>query len=87
LADGVHYAYQFRADGTFTGFSMGKAISGTWRSSATEFCWTRKKSGEQEECFEVERRGDDVRLLRDGYAAISARLSPLKGEASKDQRP
>jgi hypothetical protein len=24
LADGVHYAYQFRGDGTFTGFAMGR---------------------------------------------------------------
>src|SRR5438046_794990 len=43
LADGVHYAYQFRSDGTFTGFNMGKAIRGTWRIAGDEFCWTQAR--------------------------------------------
>lgn len=78
LADGVHYAFQFRADGTFTGFNMGKEIRGTWRLAENEFCWTTRKSARTEECFEVERRGNEIRLLRDSYEAFSGRLSPLK---------
>jgi len=78
LGDGVHYAYQFRGDGTFTGFNMGRAIGGSWRSAANEFCWTQRKSTAEEECFEVERRGKEVRFLRDGYEAFSGNLSPLK---------
>ena len=78
LADGVHYAYQFRRDGTFTGFSMGKAIRGTWRIADDEFCWTQARRAAEEECFDVERSGTSIRLLRDGYEAFSAALTPVK---------
>ena len=81
LADGAHYAYQFRGNGTFTGFNMGKEIRGTWRLAENEFCWTQRKSMAVEECFEVERRGNEVRLLRGGYEAFSGKLSPLKAQA------
>ena len=81
LGDGVHYAYQFRGNGTFTGFNMGKEIHGTWRLAENEFCWTRRKSMAVEECFEVERRGNEMRLLRDGYEAFSGKLSLLKAQA------
>ncbi len=78
LADGVHYAYQFRSDGTFTGFSMGKAIRGTWRIAGDEFCWTQARRASAEECFDVERSGTSVRLLRDRYEVFSAALTPIK---------
>jgi len=78
LADGIHYAYQLRGDGTFTGFSMGKAARGTWRIADGEFCWTQKRRAAEEECFEVQRSGDSVRLLRHGYEALAAKLSPVK---------
>ena len=78
LADGVHYAYQFRSNGTFTGFSMGKAIRGTWRIADDEFCWTQARRAATEECFDVERSGTSIRLLRDGYEAFSAALTPVK---------
>ena len=81
LADGAHYAYQFRGNGTFTGFNMGKEIHGTWRLAENEFCWTQRKSMAVEECFEVERRGNEMRLLRDGYETFSGKLSPLKAQA------
>jgi hypothetical protein len=84
LADGVHYAYQFHSDGTFTGFNMGRAIGGIWRLAGNEFCWIQRKSTAQQECFEVERRGNEIRLVRDGYEAFSGRLSPVKGQAVKD---
>jgi hypothetical protein len=80
LADRVHYAYQFRGDGTFTGFNMSKEIRGTWRLDANEFCWTQRKSTPIEECFEVARRGSEIRFLRDGYEAFSGNLSPLKAQ-------
>ena len=78
LADGVHYAYQFRSDGTFTGSSMGKAIRGTWRIAGDEFCWTQPRRAAAEECLDVERSGSSIRLLRDGYEAFSAALTPVK---------
>jgi hypothetical protein len=84
LADGVHYACQFRGDGTFTGFNMSKEIHGTWRLAGSEFCWTQRKSASAEECFEVERRRNEIRFLRDGYEALSAVLSPVKDPVIKD---
>src|SRR3989442_14516486 len=39
FADGVHFAYQFKAGGTFTGTEMSKSVSGSWRVHANEFCW------------------------------------------------
>jgi len=78
LADGVHYAYQFRSDGTLTGFNMGKAIRGTWRIASDEFCWTQARRAAAEECFDVERSGNSIRLLHDGYEAFSAALTPVK---------
>jgi len=82
LADGVHYAYRFSGNGTFTGFNMGREIRGTWRLAGDEFCWTRSKSTQGEECFEVERRSNEIRLMRDGYEAIFGRLSSAKSQAS-----
>lgn len=80
LADGVHYAYQFRRNGTFTGFNMGREIRGTWRLAGNEFCWTQRKSTPVEECFEIERRGSEIRFLRDSYEAFSGKMSPLKAQ-------
>ena len=80
LADGVHYAYQFRSNGTFTGFAMGKEIHGTWRVAGNEFCWTQRKAAPVEECFEIERRDSEIRFLRDSYEAFSGNLSPLKAQ-------
>ena len=80
LADGVHYAYQFRADGTFTCFAMGKEIRGAWHLTGNEFCWTQRKSTPVEECFEVERRDNQIRFLRGGSEAFSGSLSPLKAQ-------
>jgi hypothetical protein len=78
LADGIHYAYQFRGDGTFTDVSMSRTVRGVWRISDGEFCWTQKRRAAEEECFEVQRSGDSIRLLRDGYEALAAKLTPVK---------
>jgi len=40
LADGVHYAYRFRPDGTFTGYEMARDVRGQWRAADGELCWT-----------------------------------------------
>jgi hypothetical protein len=49
FADGVHFAYQFRAGGTFSGTEMAKDVRGTWRLSGQEICWTwtRPRCGHQ----------------------------------------
>jgi hypothetical protein len=81
LADGVHYAYQFHADGTFTGFNMGKAVGGTWRTTPDTFCWTWVRPTLAEECFTVERNSGNVRLARDGTEILTGTLAPAKAQA------
>lgn len=78
LVDALHYAYQFRGDGTYAGFNMGRAIGGNWHSAGNEFCWTQRRSTAVEECYEVVRRGNEIHFLRDGYEAFSGNLPPLK---------
>ena len=78
LADGVHYAYQFHRDGTFTGYEMAREVRGTWRIAEDELCWTWHRPRGAEECFVIERAGADVRLIRDGAEFLSGRLSSVK---------
>lgn len=80
LADGVHYAYQFHADGTFTGFNMGKAVSGNWRTMPDTFCWTWVRPAVAEECFTVERNSANFRFVRDGTEIFSGPLAPAKAQ-------
>jgi hypothetical protein len=75
LADGVHYAYRFKADGRLSGFVMGRKVNGTWRISGDQVCWSTARRGAAEECYQVESRGRSIRLLRDGYEAFSATLT------------
>lgn len=85
LTDGVHYAYRFRDDGTFSGFQMGREVAGTWRITDDALCWTQKRRGSTEECYQIETRGRAVRLLRDGYEAYAATLQPLPAPSRDPQ--
>ena len=78
LGDGVHYAYRFRSDGTFSGLAMGTEIHGTRRAAGNESCWRQSKFSALEECFEVERHGKEFRFLRDGYPAFTGKLRLIK---------
>jgi len=82
LADGVHYAYQFHADGAFSGFNMGKAVSGTWRTLPDAFCWTWVRPALDEECFTVERNLANFRFVRDGVEIFAGTLAPVKTQTS-----
>jgi hypothetical protein len=44
FGDGVHFAYRFRTDGTFSGTEMGKDVRGTWRVESLDF--ERRRSTE-----------------------------------------
>ena len=81
LADGVHYAYQLHADGTLTGFNMGKAVSGKWRTTAREFCWTWLRPATAEECFSMDRRAANFRFVRDDVEVFSGMFAPIKAQA------
>lgn len=87
LADGVHYAYQFSGEGTFSGYEMARAVRGTWRANGNEFCWTWLKPAGAEECFKVERNGADIRLLRDGNEVLFGKLSRTARQLEKRGAP
>src|SRR2546427_9756062 len=60
FADGVHFAYQFKARGTFTGTEMSKSVSGSWRVQKDEFCWKWLRPPGAEECYAVQQDGPHV---------------------------
>ena len=63
FADGVHFAYRFNADGTFSGTEMASTVSGSWRVRGAEFCWTWLRPPGPSECYCVQQDGAYVRLL------------------------
>jgi len=69
FADGAHFAYQFKANGTFTGTEMAKDVSGSWRVRGDEFCWHWLHPRGPRECYAVEQEGEHVRLLINGAEA------------------
>ena len=74
--DGVHYAYRFRSDGTFSGTEMAKDVRGTWRVKGNELCWRWTHPPGAEECYRAERNGAEVRLLKNGSEAWFGTLKP-----------
>jgi hypothetical protein len=77
FADGVHFAYQFKADRTFTGTEMGERASGSWRVRRDEFCWKWLRPPGAEECYAVQQDGPRVRLLSNGSEAWYGTLQDL----------
>jgi hypothetical protein len=69
FADGVHFAYRFNSDGTFTGTEMAKEVSGSWRVRRNEFCWRWERPPGPHECYRVEQDGSYLRLLINGAEA------------------
>jgi len=63
--------------------SLLRVFGGTWRIAGDEFCWTHARRAAAEECFDVERSGISVRLLRDRYEVFSAALTPIKRPAKE----
>ncbi len=78
FGDGVHFAYQFKADGTFTGTEMSKRVSGSWRVRNDEFCWNWLQPPGPRECYEVQQDDGHVRLLINGSEAWYGTLEPLR---------
>lgn len=87
LGDGVHYAYQFHRDGTLTGMNMGKPTRGSWKVGGQYLCYRWNGSKSEEECYEVRRRGHEVRMFLDGYEAFSGSLTPIEPQTEKRARP
>ena len=78
FGDGVHFAYQFKADGTFTGTEMSRRVSGSWRVAKDELCWKWKRPRGPDECYEVQQDGPHLRLLINGSDAWYGTLEPLR---------
>ena len=78
FADGVHFAYRFRADGTFSGTEMAKDVRGKWRVSGREVCWTWIRPPGAEECYVVRKNGAEVSLLRNGSEQWWGTLKPVQ---------
>lgn len=76
FGDGVHFAYRFERNGTFTGTAMARDVAGNWRVANQQFCWKWREPRDPEECYEVQRDGGDVRLLVNGSEAWYGRVRP-----------
>ena len=76
----------FPASFAGTGFHWrrgGQDIQGTWKTTARHLCWTWIKPRGSEECYEVDRSRNDVRLFRNGYEALSGTLTPIVRKQNK----
>ena len=77
FGDGVHFAYEFKANGSFTGTEMTKSVAGSWRVRRNELCWKWRRPRGPEECYDVQQDGAHVRLLINGseawYGTLEAR--------------
>jgi len=77
FGDGAHFAYRMRGDGTFSGTEMGKEVSGAWRVTGDEMCWSWLRPPGPRECYAVEQDGPQVRLMVNGSEAWFGTLRPL----------
>lgn len=78
FADGVHFAYQFKRDGTFTGTEMSQSVSGSWRVRKDEFCWSWLRPPGPAMCYQVQQHGAHVRMLVNDSEAWYGTLEPLR---------
>ena len=78
FGDGVHFAYQFKANGTFTGTEMSKPVSGSWRVRDNEFCWKWLRPPGPDECYQVQRDGAHIRLMINDSEAWYGTLEALR---------
>lgn len=78
FGDGVHFAYQFNANGTFTGTEMTKRVSGAWRVRKDEFCWKWLRPPDPEECYRVQQDGSRVRLMLNGSESWFGTLTTIR---------
>src|SRR3954468_4485548 len=78
FGDGAHFAYRFRADGTFSGTEMAKDVRGTWRLRGGEICWTWTRPRGAEECYAARKSGPEVSLFRNGSEQWYGTLKPIE---------
>jgi len=76
--DGVHFAYRFRSDGSFSGTEMAKDVRGRWRLRGSEMCWRWTRPPGAEECYEAHKNGAEISLLRNGVEQWYGTLKPIE---------
>lgn len=81
FGDGVHFAYRFRADGSFSGTEMAKDVRGTWRLSGREICWTWTRPRSAEECYIARQSGAEISLFRNGSEQWYGTLKPIRNQS------
>ena len=74
FGDGVHSAYRFGTDLSFAGTEMGKDVRGTWRVEADQMCWTWEGPAAEEECYDLDRDGKNIRFFKNGMEAWSGQF-------------
>jgi hypothetical protein len=62
FTDDVHFAFDYKANGTIGGTSMGKKINNKWSIARTELCLTDSAG---EICYSVWKKASAVKLMMD----------------------
>ncbi|HEY6820896.1 MAG TPA: hypothetical protein VI321_02655 [Burkholderiales bacterium] len=83
LGDDAHFAYRFAEDQSFSGTEMGRDVRGRWRVMGGKMCWKWIVPAQDEECYQVEHAGDEVRMLKNGSEAWAGRLRPAGATARR----
>lgn len=81
LEGAARSVYRIRADGTFELQQPDRRVRGRWHIERDEVCLLPLTTpAASEECFEVQQRGEAVRLLQDGYIVLqgSSGASPSR---------
>lgn len=78
FTDGAHFSYRFAPDRSFAGTELGKDVRGRWRIEGRRMCWRWTSPPGEEECYDVERDGSEIRLLKNGAEAWYGRTLPMR---------
>ena len=74
---------RYPADGSFQRAGRPGAARGHWRVERDELCVRQTQPRWADECFEVQRRGGQIRLLQDGYVVAQGRLHAIRRMAPR----
>jgi hypothetical protein len=78
--DGTHFAYRFRADGTFSGTELGKDTQGRWRMRGPQMCWRWTRPPGAEECYDARRNGEEISLYRNDVEQWLGTLKAIEAD-------
>jgi hypothetical protein len=64
FSDGIHFVYEYQANGAVQGTGMGKKTTSTWKVAKDQLCVTDHSFGET--CYQVWKKGAAVKLSVEG---------------------